>query len=1005
MIAFAVWHALNIKFSPRKSLLLSFSAVKVLKLCVQSHDMKRSVLTLCCLSAYFLFIQYSGRTSADKWVDSVFTSLSKEEKIAQLMVIRAHSNLGPEHVQQVSDLIKKYNVGALCFFQGGPMRQANLTNEYQAIAKTPLLITIDGEWGLGMRLDSVMKYPYQLTLGALSDEKLVYEMGRDVGEQMKRIGVHVNYAPVVDINNNPNNPVIGYRSFGEDKYKVAQLGVAYTKGMQDAGIMACAKHFPGHGDVAVDSHLDLPVINKSRVGLDTLELYPFKQLFKANVGSVMIAHLSVPAIEPAPNKPTSISKAAVTDLLRNDLYYEGLTFTDALEMKGLSKYYSGGEASVEALVAGNDMLCLPENVPQAIDAVQKAVKQKRLSWKDIDAKVKKVLYAKYSLGLSHPQGIDTVNLVDDLNKHTAGIRASVANNVITVLRNDKGLLPFMKSGKTAYVGVGTSSLNGFGERLKRRFEADAYLLPYNDSAKAAGILQSIKAGGYSKVIIGVHNFALRPANNYGISTAAVNLVNALQPYNALTFVFGNVYAAQNFCNAQTLVAVYEDDDIFQTAAADFLSGSSGAKGTVPVSVCGLSYGSGVAVGKFLPVGSSSEWATVDSIVEDGLAKKAYPGAVVLAIQNGIIKYHKAFGLYEFDPSSPLMNLESVFDLASVTKISATTVSVMKLYEEGKLNLDGTLGDYLPFTVGSNKAPLKIKDVLLHQAGLNPFISFYRETIDTVSGQPSPALYHEKADSLFTVPVAKNVWLRRDWNDTMLRRIVQSKLGPHGKYVYSDNDFILLGKVVESITGMTLDQYVQKTFYGPMGMASTGFKPWQRFPLAQVVPTEEEKYFRRQLLRGYVHDEGAAMFGNVSGHAGLFSNAYDLAMLYQMLLDGGEFNGERYFNKETIALFTAYHSDSSRRGYGFDKPEKDNDKRKEPYPSALASPATFGHTGFTGTCVWVDPKADLVYVFLSNRVYNTRANNLLGQMNIRSKVQDAIYKALQEDGKSKVVKGL
>src|SRR5689334_10630919 len=357
--------------------------------------MKRFAFVLSCLSIYFLFTQYSHRTSADHWVDSVYHSLSKDERIAQLMVIRAHSNLGPDHVQQVTELIQKYNVGALCFFQGGPVRQANLTNYYQSITKTPLLITIDGEWGLGMRLDSVTKFPYQLTLGALKNDNLIYEMGRAIGEQMKRIGVQVNFAPVVDINNNPNNPVIGYRSFGEDKYKVAQFGVAYMRGMQDAGIMACAKHFPGHGDVDVDSHLDLPVINKSRFQLDTLELYPFKQLFKAGVGSVMIAHLSIPAIDNRPNQPTSLSKNNVTGLLRNDLYFEGLTFTDALEMKGVSKYFPGGDAAVQALVAGNDMLCLPESVPDAIDAIKKAIKKKKLKWKSLDARVKKVLYAKY----------------------------------------------------------------------------------------------------------------------------------------------------------------------------------------------------------------------------------------------------------------------------------------------------------------------------------------------------------------------------------------------------------------------------------------------------------------------------------------------------------------------------------------------------------------------------------------------------------------------------------
>jgi CubicO group peptidase (beta-lactamase class C family) len=551
------------------------------------------------------------------------------------------------------------------------------------------------------------------------------------------------------------------------------------------------------------------------------------------------------------------------------------------------------------------------------------------------------------------------------------------------------------------VGLGTPSLNGFGERIKNDFDADAYLLSYNDSAaKAVSLLDSIRAGGYNKIVVGLHNFSLRPANNYGISKAAIDLIDSLQQYNTVNFIFGNVYAAQLFCNAHTLVAMYEDDAIFQNAAADFLTGRIGAKGSVPVTVCNVKYGTGVAVSRFTPVGTTAEWARVDSIVQDGLTKNAYPGCVVLAVQGGVIKYHRAFGNFEFDQASLPVTLESVYDLASVTKISATTVAIMKLYEEGKLGLDKTLGDYLPFTVGSDKAPLKIKDVLLHQAGLNPYISFYRATIDSASGQPSPVFYRDKMDSLFSIPVARNLWLRRDYNDSMLKRIVQSKLTAHGKYVYSDNDFILLGKIVENITGMPLDKYVQKTFYNPMGMATTGFKPWEYLGVERAVPTENETYFRRQLLRGYVHDEGAAMFGGVSGHAGLFSNAYDLSMIYQMLLNGGTFNGERYFKKETIDLFTAYHSDISRRGYGFDKPEKDNDTRKEPYPSSLASPQTFGHTGFTGTCVWVDPKADVVYVFLSNRVYNTRANNLLGQMGIRGKVQDATYKALEVEKKGK-----
>jgi beta-N-acetylhexosaminidase len=940
--------------------------------------------------------QYKSTLSANDWVDSVFKSLSKEEKIAQLMVIRAHSNFGADHVASVTELVRKYNVGAFCWFQGGPLRQANLNNYYQSIARTPIMMTIDGEWGLGMRLDSVTRYPYQLTLGALTDDKLVYEMGRAVGRQMKRIGIHVNYAPVVDVNNNPNNPVIGYRSFGEDKYKVARFGLAYSRGMQDEGIMACAKHFPGHGDVDVDSHYDLPVITKSRGQLDSLELYPFRELFAGGVGSVMVAHLAIPAIDTVANQPTSLSSKNINELLRRELRFSGLTFTDALEMKGVSKFYPAGEAAVQALIAGNDMLCLPENVPAAIEAVQAAVKKKRIRQADLDEKVRKVLLAKYQLGLNQTQWIDTANLLADLNKDAEPIRRQVARNAVTVMKNTTALLPLMGEGKTAFVALGSTG-NEMGRRLREEMGADVYYLGYRDSTtRAAAILDSVNRGGYNRVLIGVHNYNNRPTGNYGISTVALNLWDSLQQHPSATFAFGNVYATQRFLNAPVLVTMHQDDEPFQHAAVDFLQGKIASAGKLPVTVGPMLYGSGMAIKRFVPVGTSPAWLVIDSIVQDAMAKRAFPGCVVLAVQNGEIKYHKAFGRYEFDARSQPVTLESIYDLASVTKISATTVAIMKLVEQGKVSLDKTLGDYLPYTLGSDKAGLKVRDILLHQAGLNPFISFYRETIDKETGAPSDKLYARQRDTLFTIPVARNVWLRRDWNDTMLQRIVTSKLGPAPKYVYSDNDFILLGKIVETVSGMPLDQYTQKTFYNPLGMATTTFKPWQRFGMERVVPTEEEKHFRKQLLRGYVHDEGAAMFGGVSGHAGLFSNAYDLSLLYQMLLNGGMLNGERFLKPETVGQFTAYGSDISRRGLGFDKGEKDNATRKEPYPSALASPQTYGHTGFTGTCVWVDPQSKLVYVFLSNRVYNTRDNNLLGQLGVRGKIQDAIYRALQAE---------
>lgn len=940
------------------------------------------------------------------------------------MIIRAHSNLGQDHIDAVTQLIRDYNIGGLCFFQGGPVRQASLTNYYQGIAKTPLMICIDGEWGLGMRLDSVINFPRQLMMGAVPDAHLIYQFGKAVGEQCKRIGVNVNYAPDVDINNNPNNPVINDRSFGEDKYKVALYGTAYMKALQDENIMACAKHFPGHGDVTVDSHKDLPVIHKTMGQLDSLELYPFRELIKAGVGSIMMGHLYVPAIDTTTHLATSLSKKAVTGLLKDQMGFTGITFTDALEMQGIAKFFPKGEASLQSLIAGNDMLCLPGDIPGSIDLALKAIRHKKLKWKDINARVKKVLLAKYNMGLNHFTAIDTAHITADLNLHTKKTDELLSANALTLLQfNNPGLVPIQKEKKTAYIAIGAPDEPAIAARIRTAYHADIYLFgakanignqvmddlhkvipaDKSDSAAATQLIKSIKEKEYDEVIIGLHNYSRRPANNFGISNASVYLMNTLQQSNqSITLVFGNPYAIKNMCNAPNLMACYEDDTVTQNAAADWLSGKIQAKGKLPVTVCDdLKFGSGIVFNTYFPVVapetvgmSSNKLNIIDSIAEDGIAKGAYPGCVVLAARDGKVVYDKAFGFTNFDKKEPI-NTEMVYDLASVTKVSATTVSVMKLYEEGKLDLNKTIGDYLPWTRGSNKAPLKLTEILLHQAGLVPFIPFYKEIIDSLTGKPLPQYFSTQKDAQHQYRVAENFYLRNDWEDTLYQRILQSKLSVPGHYIYSDNDFIFLGKIVEAISGKPLNEYVRDNFYKPLNMLTTTFRPRERMPLEEIVPTEEEKHFRNQLIRGDVHDEGAALFGGVAGHAGLFSNAYDLAQLYQMLLNGGEMNGTRYLKKETIDKFTAYNSNVSRRGLGFDKPEKDNAGRKEPYPCVDASPETFGHTGFTGTCVWVDPRVNLVYIFLSNRVTPTRDNNKLSQMDIRPKIQEAIYHAINK----------
>jgi beta-N-acetylhexosaminidase len=983
--------------------------------------------------------------AATKWADSVFHSLTPDQRIAQLMVIRT-STVGKDggglfFDAQTDSLVKLYNVGAVCLFQGTPAEQAALLNRIQGMAQTPIMVTVDGEWGLGMRFKDVQNFPYQLTIGAVQDAEIAYKVGQAIAAQCKRIGIHVNYAPVVDINNNPNNPVIGVRSFGEDKYKVGLFGSRIMQGMQDNGLMACAKHFPGHGDVDVDSHYDLPIINKTMQQLTDLELYPFKAVFSKGIGSVMVAHLAIPAIDSTPNKPTSISYSNITTLMRNELGYKGLTFTDALEMQGVKKYYPDGEASVQSIIAGNDMLCLPGSVPVSIEKIKKAITNGQLTWDNVYEKCKRVLMAKYEYVAGKTEKINTTNLTADLNKDVASIRKLVAENALTVLSMEAETMPLpitlqskpvaaiAKKGvvkKTVttkkimptsitYMAIGNDGNNAISTTLKKSYGATTYGMPYTNESAWQLAEAKINAGPNAnatkakneRLIISLHGIARNPKNNFSIPKKAIDFIkNAEAKFpNTMVMLFGNCYSASNFCESKNLVVAYEDDSVFHTAAAAWLSGKIKAKGTLPVTVCNnFKYGSGIVSRSELPRenptllgiknAAKMGWK-IDSIANDAIKQGATPGCVVTVLKNGKLAYQKAYGYQNYDNQIPITT-NTIYDLASVTKISATNIAVMKLWEEGKLRLKKKLSDYLPWLKGTNKANLTVENLLLHQAGMVSFIPFYKE-VTNADGKPTGAYFANYKNTDFEVPVADALYMKTAWVDTMYNRIINSTVvGNELKYVYSDNDFILLGDIVKAITGLPLNQYVQQTFYQPLGMATTGFKPFEHFANSEVAPSENEKQFRQQLLHGYVHDPGAAMLGNVAGHAGLFSNSYDLAILYQMLLNGGTFNGTQYFKKATIDWFTSYQTPISRRGLGFDKPEKNN-RFLEPakaYPCPSASNLTYGHTGYTGTCVWVDPKYNLVYIFLSNRVTPNGGENLkLSRLNVRSNIQQAIYDAI------------
>jgi beta-glucosidase-like glycosyl hydrolase/CubicO group peptidase (beta-lactamase class C family) len=937
-----------------------------------------------------------------KWVRKQYNALSFNEKIAQLMIIRAHSNWDAKKVDSLASLIKKYNVGGLCFFQGGPVREAIQTNLYQSIAKTPLLISMDAEWGVGMRLDSVEMFPRQLSLGAMSSSHLIYEMGAAVAAQCKRLGIQVNYAPVADINNNPANPVINDRSFGQNKQTVSEYSIAYMKGMQDNGIMATAKHFPGHGDVTVDSHLDIPLITKTREQLDAMEIVPFKALIDAGIESIMVAHLSVPAIDNTPNLATSLSAKAVNGILKNELGFKGLSITDALDMKAISNYFPQGEANVQAIIAGNDMLCLPGDIEQTIQKIRTAIKEKRISKDDINKRVLKVLTAKYKHGLYNPQVIDTNNITADLNKSVATIKEKMASQSLTFINDNNPQPTLNKNKKIVYVALNQSQENSLTKQLAEQFQVKIIYVGAGELGQLGNLKTSLNE--YDQVIIGLHNYNKRPAKHFEIPTPILTFLQEDHPASWLHLIFGNPYAVGDFNKIKNILFAYEDNTFTQNTVSQWLQGKIQATGKLPVMVSdnlpmGASYKNEVA-----PISITAETqlaylgidinklSIIDSLVEDAIRKKAIPGCQVLVAKNNKIVFNKAYGKIAGDQSAPV-TLETSYDLASVTKVSATTVSIMKLVEEGKVDINKTIGDYLPWVVGNEKAKITLKDLILHQAGLFPFIKFY-ESLMKPDGSFIDNLVVSISDKDHHKMITPTKYLLDSWIDSIQYKILKSPITTAGKYVYSDNDFIFLGQIVEQVSGMNLNEYTTQKFYSPLGMTSTGFLPLQKTTLDKIAASEVDDYYRHELLQGVVHDEGASVMGGIAGHAGLFSNATDLAKLYEMLLNNGEWEGKKYFEPATIAHFTAYNTENGRRGLGFDKPEKNNASLKDPYPSLSVSPSTFGHTGFTGTCVWADPEHDLLFIFLANRVYPTRNNKAYSELNLRPKIQEAIYHALK-----------
>lgn len=942
---------------------------------------------------------------ADAWVDSVYAQMKEDERLGQLFMIRAHSNLGPEHIEGVKSAISKYQVGGLCFFQGTPVKEAELTNLYQNMAKVPLMVGLDAEWGLGMRFkDNSISYPRQLMLGAIQDNYLIYEFGKEVAFQLKRIGVNINFAPVVDINNNPNNPVINDRSFGEDRTNVAVKGYMYMRGLQDAGVIASAKHFPGHGDTDVDSHLDLPVIGHPRQRLDSLEFYPFRSLVQQGVKSVMIAHLNVPAIEPDKTVPSSLSPNII-DVLRRDMNFQGLVFTDALEMKGVTKNYTLGQVEVQALLAGNDMLLLPQNLDESIKAIKKSLQTGQLTWNLLEQKIKKILRHKYDMGLIRTPVIPLPGLAEDIQRPQAiALKQKLIEQAVTLARNDRRLLPIVKmdSLKLHSLALGSKSTNNLQTRMADYAQVKNYNFAYQvPEAQRKTWLESFTS--QDLVVVSLHALGRFSRDSFGLPGSIITFIDQLAAKtNVVLVVFGNPYSLKFFEKIPQLICAYEDDPLVQDVVAQMLFGAIPFQGRLPVSpsqtllfnsgfrttsLGRLGYGPPERVGM-----SSQELFKIDQVVGELLARRATPGCQILVAKDRKIIYEAAFGHHTYEKKEPVF-ISDLYDVASITKVAATTLAVMDLVGKGKLDINRALGDYFPDLQGTNKQSITLREILAHHGRLIGWIPFYRETLEGPKRKihPSPKYYQNIASKMFPTQVAKNLFLQKSYEDTIWTRIAQSELRSSSNYRYSDLGFYYLAQLVRKISGFTLDEYCDRNFYQPLGLQRTAFNPYKKFLLKYIVPSENDNYFRFQRVQGYVHDMGAAMLGGISGHAGLFSNAHDLATLFQVLLNEGQYGGVPYLQPDVIETFTSRYALSTRRGLGFDMKELNANNNQN--TSVHASDKTFGHTGFTGTAVWADPSFNLIYVFLSNRTYPSSSNNTLNKYNFREKIQDIIYQSI------------
>jgi len=956
-----------------------------------------------------LFNEVTGQTSADpllvlgdeyqmKWVDSVYSSMTLNQKVGQLFVVQAVSNKGISHKTKILDEITSNRVGGIIFSNGSAEEQVKLTNLYQEMSDIPLLIGMDAEWGLSMRLDSTFSFPWNMTLGAISDNELIKHVGNRIAAHCKRIGVNFNFAPVVDINTNPKNPIIGNRSFGESMQNVSSKSLSYMIGQQQMNILSSAKHFPGHGDTSTDSHKSLPIINHKKERILNVELKPFKNLINNGLESVMIAHLEVPSLEKTRGLPSTLSFAIVTELLRYRLGFKGLIITDALEMKGLSSFKSKGNLDMLAFKAGNDILLMSENVSKGISSIINEYNTGSITEERLSYSVKKILKAKYKVGLNKFSPISTYDLDNDLNSVSDEIlNEKLVENSLTVIKNKENIIPIKDlSERVGYLSFGNDSNTSFFSYLNKYSKVN--YLSNLDFTNVDDLISK-----YNTIIIGIHANSNTPWKSYKIKKEEINLINHIsKKVNVILNVFGSPYSLNSFKNIKHIKGViisYQNSVVFQQKSAQLIFGAIDSKGILPVSIGKLfSVGEGIQIDHInrfsygIPESvslNSNKLKKVDSLANIAIDSTMTPGLQLLVAKNGKIIYEKSFGYLTYDKKIKVKN-NTIYDLASLTKILVTLPIIMKLVENGTITLDTKLKELIPRYIDSNKSDKTIKEMLSHYSNLKSWIPFYKSTLDSLTKKPNSLYYNSFYSNKFNIKVTDSLYLLSTYRDSINTQIKDSELNDE-KYKYSDLPYYIFKEYIENYYSKDLSDIINAQLFNKLGLANTSYFPKDISSINNIAPTEIDDYFRYQEIKGTVHDMGAAMQGGVGGHAGLFSNARDVAEIMQMYLQEGLYGNKKYFDKSTINLFNNcyYCDDDNRRGVGFDKPQIEGDGPT----CGCISMDSFGHSGWTGTYTWADPEEKIVYVFLSNRSYPDSKENKLLNSNIRTDIQNLIYESI------------